>query len=56
VHDAFAAAFQDPAVKEAMAKQGNSIHVSTPEQAQATFNAELAKYAALAKKVGLEPQ
>jgi tripartite-type tricarboxylate transporter receptor subunit TctC len=54
--EAFVAGFQDPAVKEAMAKQGNTINVSTPEQAQATFKRELAKYAALAKKVGLEPQ
>ena len=55
-HDAIVAAFGDPAVKEAMAKQGNSIHVSTPEQAQAAFRSELAKYATLVKKVGLEPQ
>jgi tripartite-type tricarboxylate transporter receptor subunit TctC len=55
-HDAVVAAFNDPAVKEAMAKQGNSIHVSTPEQAHAAFRSELAKYAALVKKVGLEPQ
>jgi tripartite-type tricarboxylate transporter receptor subunit TctC len=55
-HDAVVAAFNDPAVKEAMAKQGNSIHVSTPEQAQSAFRTELAKYAALVKKVGLEPQ
>jgi tripartite-type tricarboxylate transporter receptor subunit TctC len=55
-HDAVVAAWNDPAVKEAMAKQGNSIHVSTPEQAQAAFRSELAKYAALVKKVGLEPQ
>ena len=54
--EAFVAAFQDPAVKEAMAKQGNTINVSTPEQAQAAFKRELTKYAALAKKVGLEPQ
>lgn len=37
------AAFSDPAVKEAMAKR-------------AAFRRELAKYAALVKKVGLEPQ
>lgn len=55
-HDAVVAAFNDSAVKEAMAKQGNSIHISTPEQAQAAFRSELAKYAALVKKVGLEPQ
>ena len=55
-HDAVVAAFDDPAVKEAMAKQGNTIHISTPEQAQAAFRSELAKYAALVKKVGLEPQ
>ena len=55
-HEAVVAAFADPAVKEAMAKQGNTINVSTPEQAQAAFRNELQKYAALVKKVGLEPQ
>lgn len=56
VHDAVVAAFNDAAVKEAMAKQGNTINVTTTEQAQAAFRTELAKYAALVKKVGLEPQ
>jgi tripartite-type tricarboxylate transporter receptor subunit TctC len=56
VHEAVVAAFADPAVREAMAKQGNTIRISTTEQAQAAFRSELAKYAALVKKVGLEPQ
>jgi tripartite-type tricarboxylate transporter receptor subunit TctC len=56
VHDALVVAFNDPAVKETMAKQGNTISIGTPEQAQAAFRSELAKYAALVKKVGLEPQ
>ncbi|MCE3270544.1 MAG: tctC [Ramlibacter sp.] len=55
-HDAVVAAFNDPVVKETMAKQGNTINIGTPEQAQAAFRSELAKYAALVKKVGLEPQ
>jgi tripartite-type tricarboxylate transporter receptor subunit TctC len=55
-HDAVVAAFNDAAVKDTMAKQGNTIHISSPEQAQAAFRSELAKYAALVKKVGLEPQ
>lgn len=55
-HDAVVAAFNDPVTREAMAKQGNSISVSTPEQAQAMFRSELQRYAALVKKVGLEPQ
>lgn len=55
-HDAVVAAFADPAVKDTMAKQGNTIAISTPEQAQTAFRRELAKYAALVKKVGLEPQ
>jgi tripartite-type tricarboxylate transporter receptor subunit TctC len=55
-HDAIVAAFDDPAVKEAMAKQGNTIAISTPEQAQAAFKRELTRFAALVKKVGLEPQ
>ncbi len=56
IHDAVSAAFNDAAVKEAMAKQGNTIRITTTEQAQAAFRSELAKYAALVKKVGLEPQ
>ena len=55
VHDAVVAAFADPAVKEAMAKQGNTIAITTPEQASAAFRSELAKYARLVKKAGLEP-
>jgi tripartite-type tricarboxylate transporter receptor subunit TctC len=55
-HDAVVSAFNDPAVKDAMAKQGNTIQISTPEQAHAAFRNEMAKYAALVKKVGLEPQ
>jgi tripartite-type tricarboxylate transporter receptor subunit TctC len=55
VHDAIVAAFADPAVKEAMDKQGNTIRIGTPEQAAAGFRSELAKYARLVKKIGLEP-
>ena len=56
VNAAVVAAFADPAVKEAMAKQGNVINISTPEFAQKFFKDELAKYAKLVKKAGLEPQ
>ena len=56
IHDAFAAAFATPEVKEAMAKQGNTIDVSTTEHANAFFRSELAKYAKLVKKTGLELQ
>jgi tripartite-type tricarboxylate transporter receptor subunit TctC len=56
VHDAFVTAFATPEVKDAMAKQGNTIAISTPEAAQAFFRSEFAKYAALVKKAGLEPQ
>jgi tripartite-type tricarboxylate transporter receptor subunit TctC len=56
VHEAVTAAFADPAVKDAMSKQGNTINVGTTAQAQAMFRSELAKYATLVKKVGLEPQ
>ena len=55
-HEALVAAFNDPATREAMAKQGNTIAISTPEQAQAMFRKELQRFAALVKKVGLEPQ
>ena len=56
IHDGIVAAFSDPTVKETMAKQGNSINISSPEQAQAAFRSEMAKYAALVKKAKLEPQ
>ncbi len=56
VHDAVVAAFNDPGVKETMAKQGNAISITSTEQAQKGFRTELAKYAALVKKAGIEPQ
>ena len=56
VYEAVVAAFNDPAVKDAMVKQGNTISISSPEQAQKSFRTELAKYAALVKKAGIEPQ
>lgn len=56
VHDAVVSAFNDATVKETMAKQGNTISVSSTEQAQKAFRSELARYAALVKKVGIEPQ
>ena len=54
VHEAVTAAFNDATVKETMAKQGNTIAISTPEQATVAFRRELAKYAQLVKKAGLE--
>ncbi len=56
INAAVVAAFADAAVKEAMAKQGNVIHISTPEVAQKFFKDELAKYATLVKKAGIEAQ
>ena len=55
-HDAVVAAFKDPVVMDAMAKQGNTINISTTEQAQAAFRSELVRFGNLVKKVGLEPQ
>lgn len=56
IQEAVVAAFNDPAIKDAMVKQGNTISVGTPEQAQATFRSELVRFGSLVKKVGLEPQ
>ena len=56
INAAFVTAFSTPEVKEAMAKQGNTIHISTPEFALAHFKSELVKYAALVKKAGVVPQ
>jgi tripartite-type tricarboxylate transporter receptor subunit TctC len=56
INAAFVAAFATPEVRESMAKQGNTINVSTPEFALAHFKSELVKYAALVKKAGVVPQ
>ena len=56
VHAAVVAAFGDAAVKETMAKQGNVIQIGSSEAAQAFFKSELAKYARLVKKAGIEAQ
>lgn len=56
VRDAVATAFADAAVKEAMAKQGNVINVGHADQALPFFRSEMAKYAQLVKKAGVEAQ
>ncbi len=56
VHAAIVAAFADPEVKEAMAKQGNVISVGPADKAMPFFRSEVAKYAALVKKAGVEAQ
>ena len=56
VHAAVVAAFGDAAVKETMAKQGNVINVAPADKAMPFFRSELAKYAALVKKAGVEAQ
>ena len=56
VNEALVAAFNDPVVKDTMAKQGNTIAIGTPEQAQKAFRSEMERFAALVKKVGIEPQ
>jgi tripartite-type tricarboxylate transporter receptor subunit TctC len=56
VHAAVVSAFADPTVKEAMAKMGNVIHVAPSDQAMPFFRSEMAKYAKLVKKAGVELQ
>ncbi len=56
IHAAFVAAYASPEVREAMAKQGNTINPTTPEAAAQYFRSELAKYAQLVKKAGIELQ
>lgn len=56
VHAAVVAAFADPAVKETMARQGNVINVQPADKAMPFFRSEMAKYAQLVKKAGVEAQ
>lgn len=56
VHDAVVAAFNDPEVKEVMARQGNVINVGPLDGAMPFFRSELAKYAGIVKRAGVEAQ
>ena len=54
LHAAFTAAFAAPEVQDVMAKQGNTIRLTTPEAATQYFKTELDKYARLVKKAGVK--
>ena len=56
IHAAVTTAFADPVVKETMAKQGNVINVQPADKAMAFFRSEMARYAGLVKKAGVEAQ
>lgn len=56
INTAIITAFNSQEVKDVMAKQGNTINISTSEFAQKHFKDELVKYAAIVKKAGVEPQ
>jgi tripartite-type tricarboxylate transporter receptor subunit TctC len=56
IHAAIVTAFATQEVKDAMARQGNTINVSTPEWAQTHFKNELQKYATIVKRAGVVPQ
>ena len=56
INAALVAAFSTPEVRESMARQGNTINISTPEFALAHFKSEMVKYAGLVKKAGVVPQ
>ena len=51
---AIVAAFNTPEVKEAMARQENVIHPSSPEQATAFFRTEQARYARIVQKAEIK--
>ena len=56
VHAALGTAFADPLVKETMAKMGNVINIAPADRAAGFFRSEMAKYAQLVKKAGVEAQ
>ncbi len=55
VNAALRTAFASDEVKEAMAKQGNIVNISTPEFALEHFKKELVRYGVLVKKAGVVP-
>ena len=56
IHDAVVKAYDDPEVKDAMARQGNVIAVQPADKAMPFFRSEMATYAVLVKKAGVEAQ
>jgi tripartite-type tricarboxylate transporter receptor subunit TctC len=56
INAAVRTAFESPEVKDAMARQGNTLLLSSPEVAQAYFKSEMQRYALLVKKAGVELQ
>ena len=56
IHAAVTTAFADAEVKDAMARQGNVINVQPADKAMPFFRSELAKYAQIVKRAGIEPQ
>lgn len=56
INQAVVAAFDDPATKAAMERQGNRIDIKSTETTAAYFQQELEKYANLVKSAGIEPQ
>lgn len=54
LHDAVVAAFNDPEVKAAMAKQDNFINPTTPEAAVKFLKVEQERYARLVAKAGIK--
>ncbi len=55
INAAIRSTFASAEVREAMAKQGNLVNVTSPEAATEHFKKELARYAALVKKAGVVP-
>jgi tripartite-type tricarboxylate transporter receptor subunit TctC len=55
IHSAITTAFATDEVKTAMARQGNTINIQSPEASAAFFQSELNKYAAIVKKAGIKP-
>jgi tripartite-type tricarboxylate transporter receptor subunit TctC len=55
IHAAVSAAFATDEVKAAMARQGNTINIQSPEASAAFFQSELNKYATIVKKAGIKP-
>lgn len=54
INAAFRTALEDPAVREALIKQGNAVTPSTPEQAQELLRREVERYGKLARQVGIK--
>jgi len=56
LHGAIVSAMRSPEITKRLAEDGSSVAANTPEEFRALIRRETAKWAQIAKAIGLQPQ